>query len=107
MRASVNLVRRWGVWCACLVSLVVGSALVWRLLTPDSLDAVMTGELLALVGLFVLPVMAAWSFLAQRRGGGETCAPRHQAREHGPASRSDDVSEHRRRRTGLRREIGL
>lgn len=97
MRASVNLVRRWGVWAACLVSLAVGSALVWRLLTPDSLDEVTTGELLALVALFVLPMMAAWSFLAQRRGGGAQSCPAS-PREHGPATRLDGVGDHHRRR---------
>lgn len=101
MRASVNLVRRWGVWAACLVSLVVGSALVWRLLTPDSLDEVTTGELLALVALFVLPMMAAWSFLAQRRGGGAE-SPSASPREHAPATRSEGAGEHHRRRV-LRR----
>ena len=97
MRAGVNVVRRWGVWAACLVSLMVGSALVWRVLTPDSLQVVMTGELLALVGLFVLPVMAAWSFLAQRRGGAADGQPAR-TREHGPALRLEDVGEHHRRR---------
>ena len=97
MHMSVSLVRRWGVWMACLVSLIVGSALVWRLMTPDSLNAVMTAELLALVGLFVLPVMAAWSFLAQRRAAPTDLRPaRHATREHAPAARPDDAEHHRR-----------
>ncbi len=58
--------RRVGMIAACAVSVGVGTALVWHLV-PEALRQVRTAELLAVVGLFLLPAGTAFAFFMERQ----------------------------------------
>ncbi len=48
-------------------SVALGLALVWWFVTPQSLSRTGTGELVAVLGLFVLPVITMATWLLERR----------------------------------------
>ncbi len=49
--------RRFAVWLVGVVSVGMGWALLWHLLTPRTLAGVTTGELFVVLGLLLLPAV--------------------------------------------------
>lgn len=69
---TFRTIRRFGIALACAASVLLGIALVWRFVTREALSRVSTLELLALLGLFVLPwtvIAAVW--MERTRGQAE------------------------------------
>ena len=61
---------RWRFVCvvACAaVSTLAGCALLFRLVTPESVGQLRTMELLGLLGLVVLPWVSLWAYVVDRR----------------------------------------
>ncbi len=67
MSLAKRRVRWAGVGVSCLVSVGLGLALVFRVVTPETLSRVHTPELLAMMGLLVMPGLAAWAIHTERR----------------------------------------
>jgi hypothetical protein len=67
MRGVVPVVRRLGIGAASAASVLLGLALVWRFLTRDSIQRAATGEMLAVLGLLVLPAAALAAVVVERR----------------------------------------
>lgn len=65
--SSRRRVRSMGVVGACAVSLAAGVGLVFRLVTPQSIAALGTPELLGMLALLVLPVCVLAAARVQRR----------------------------------------
>jgi hypothetical protein len=59
--------RLTGILIACLASIGIGLALVFRFLNVSSMGLVQTGELLAMIGLLVMPGLCAWAIMNERR----------------------------------------
>ncbi|MBX3358684.1 MAG: hypothetical protein KF745_09670 [Phycisphaeraceae bacterium] len=67
MRDLGRRLRRTGIVLATAASVALGLALVWWFVTPQSLSRMATGELVAVLGLFVLPVITVVTWLLERR----------------------------------------
>lgn len=61
-------VRRVAIALACAASVALGLALVWRFVAREALERTSTPELLAVLGLLVLPGAAGGAILLERRG---------------------------------------
>ena len=80
---------------AVIISMAAGGALVFRLVTPGTVSSLATHELIALLGLLLLPVATAWAFFADRRAARraydlQTAAAT--AHSHWAATRAMDLS---------------
>lgn len=59
---------RWLLVClVCLTSMVGGGLLVFRLVRPETVSRLSTHELVALLGLLLLPALTVWAFVFERR----------------------------------------
>lgn len=71
VRSMLSVSRVVGLWVIGLASVVVGVGLVWRFVTPSASSAMLTGELVVMLGLVVLPapaiVSAMLAGLARRK----------------------------------------
>ena len=55
MGSTIGRVRRWALWLAGGVSVVLGVALVYLVVTPGAIASVGTAALGAMLGLMILP----------------------------------------------------
>src|SRR5262249_39635158 len=75
MLGAFVMIRRAGVAAASAGSVLLGLALVWRFVTRDGLQRATTGELLALLGLLVLPAAAVGAVMIAKRASADEPAP--------------------------------
>lgn len=67
MGSTIGRVRRWALWLAGGVSVVLGVALVYLVVTPGSIASVGTAALGAMLGLMILPAATLGAVRLEQR----------------------------------------